>query len=82
MHSDRDSACTSSMWNREFLHCLHLGLVALPPLLLQLTPAEAAKLKAAESRQLNKAAKAAKEAAGMRKLSGFFKPRAGTNQSA
>ncbi|KAL6771954.1 hypothetical protein ACKKBG_A28420 [Auxenochlorella protothecoides x Auxenochlorella symbiontica] len=48
----------------------------------KLTPAEAAKLKAAESRQLNKAAKAAKEAAGTRKLSGFFKPRAGTNQSA
>lgn len=39
-------------------------------------PKEAAKAKAAESRQAAKAAKLAKEAAGMRKLSAFFKPKA------
>ena len=39
-------------------------------------PKEAAKAKAAEARQAAKAAKLAKEAAGMRKLSAFFKPKA------
>ena len=39
-------------------------------------PKEAAKAKAAEARQAAKAAKLAKEAAGMRKLSAFFKPAA------
>ncbi|KAK2075807.1 hypothetical protein QBZ16_001548 [Prototheca wickerhamii] len=38
----------------------------------QANPKELAKLKAAEARQATKAAKLAKEAAGMRKLSGFF----------
>lgn len=42
----------------------------------RLDPKEAAKQKAAESRQASKAAKMAKEAAGMRKLSAFFTPRA------
>lgn len=42
----------------------------------RMDPKEAAKAKAAESRQANKAAKLAKEAAGMRKLSAFFKPSA------
>ena len=38
----------------------------------QIDPKTAAKAKAAESRQQNKAAKMAKEASGMRKLSAFF----------
>ncbi|PSC68408.1 ribonuclease H2 subunit B [Micractinium conductrix] len=42
---------------------------------VRLDPKEAAKLKAAESRQANKQAKLAKEASGMRKLSSFFAPR-------
>lgn len=41
----------------------------------RLDPKEAAKAKAAESRQANKAAKMAKEAQGMRKLSSFFTAR-------
>eukprot|EP00887_Chlorella_sp_A99_P003218 scaffold9.g3218.t1 len=42
---------------------------------VRLDPKEAAKQKAAQKRQEEKAAKAAKEAAGMRKLSSFFKPK-------
>ncbi len=41
----------------------------------RLDPKEAAKAKAQESRQANKAAKLAKEASGMRKLSSFFSAR-------
>ncbi|KAL4856766.1 Ribonuclease H2 subunit B [Chlorella vulgaris] len=42
----------------------------------RMDPKEAAKLKAAESRQATKVAKLAKEASNMRKLSAFFKPAA------
>lgn len=42
----------------------------------RLDPKEAAKQKAADTRQAAKAAKLAKEAAGMRKLSAFFRPAA------
>lgn len=41
----------------------------------RMDPKEAAKQKAAESRQAAKAAKLAKEASGMRKLSAFFAAR-------
>lgn len=42
----------------------------------RLDPKELAKQKAAETRQAAKAAKLAKEASGMRKLSAFFRPAA------